>query len=549
MSQGYLAVMLHAHLPYVRHPEHEEFLEEDWLFEAITETYIPLLQTFHRLVDEGIDFKITMSVTPTLCSMLRDPLLQGRAVRYIDRAIALARKELERTRHEPRMNEIAQFYLERFVTCRALYVDAWKCDLIGQFRKLLEKGVLEIITSAATHGFLPLMEDFPESMRAQILIARDYHRECFGQDPTGIWLPECAYVPSVNKILQEANIRWFVLDSHGLMFGKPRPRYAIYSPVFTPTGVAAFARDRESSKQVWSAEEGYPGDPAYRDFYRDIGFDAPLEYLQPFLGSDKNRKFTGFKYYRITGRTENKDYYRREWALGAADAHATDFMQSRARQIGDLMTKTNIDPLVLSPFDAELFGHWWFEGPEFLNWFLRKSVYDQQTYKLTTPTHYLTDHSTLQVVVPCASSWGHMGYWEVWLNDTNAWIYPHLHAAAVRMTEVARENADLSESVLPDETKKVKRKKGTQTNYSAETMDRALKQLARELLLAQSSDWAFLMKTGTASAYATKRTRDHILRFTKLYDQIKKRQIDTKFLADLESRDNLFPNINWKYYV
>ena len=140
--------------------------------------------------------------------------------------------------------------------------------MVGAFAQLQEDGMLEIITCAATHGFLPLMEYCPEAMRAQIFIGRDEYRECFGRDPTGIWLPECGYIPAVGKILQEANLRWFVIDAHGLMFGEPRPRFAIFSPYYTPAGPAVFARDRESSKQVWSAREGYPGDPAYREFYQ-----------------------------------------------------------------------------------------------------------------------------------------------------------------------------------------------------------------------------------------------------------------------------------------
>ena len=308
MSNGYLALVLHAHLPYVRHPEYEEFLEEDWLFEAITETYLPLLQVLWRMVDEGVPFQLTMSLTPTLCSMLRDPLLQDRYVRYIERAIELAKSELERTRGDSRLQELARMYLERFITCRNLFVDGWRRDLITPFAQLQERGVLEIITCAATHGFLPLMANFPEAMRAQILIARDHYRETFGRDPVGIWLPECGYVPGLEDILQEANIRWFIMDAHGLMFGNPRPRYAIYAPVFTPSGVAAFARDRDSSRQVWSAQEGYPGDPAYRDFYRDIGMDLEMDYIRPFLPKDGVRKFTGIKYHRITGPDAGEGY-------------------------------------------------------------------------------------------------------------------------------------------------------------------------------------------------------------------------------------------------
>jgi 1,4-alpha-glucan branching enzyme len=278
---------------------------------------------------------------------------------------------------------------------------------------------------------------------------------------------------------------------------------------------------------VWSAEEGYPGDPAYRDFYRDVGFDLSLEYLRDILPPDGSRKFTGLKYHRITGRGQEKELYNRGWALGAVDAHAGHFMTSRREQFDHLRAHMNVDPIVVSPFDAELFGHWWFEGPEFLNLFIRKSVYDQQAFELCTPTRYLAGHDTHQIMVPSPSSWGHKGYWEVWLDQSNAWIYPHLHAAAARMTEMARAHL---------ETK-------------AEMIDRALRQMARELLLAQSSDWAFLMKTGTAGNYAAKRTRDHILRFTRLYDQVRARDVDPAFLANCEWRDNLFPNLNWRHYA
>ena len=526
-SQGYLALLLHAHLPYVRHPEYEDFLEEDWLYEAITETYLPLLEVLSGMAEDGVEFQLTMSLTPPLCHMLRDPLLQKRYERYLGRAIALAHSEVDRTQGQGQVNEIARFYLERFEQCRASYVDRWKRDIVGAFADLQERGLIEIITCAATHGFLPLMENFPEAVRAQIFIARDHYREIFGRDPKGIWLPECAYVSSLDKVLQKANLRWFVLDSHGLMFGNPRPRYAIYAPTFTPAGPAAFGRDRDSSRQVWSAEEGYPGDPAYRDFYRDIGFDLSADYLRPFLPRNGIRKFTGLKYHRITGRSGDKELYNRGWALGAADSHAGNFVANRAAQISHLREHMNVPPIVLSPFDAELFGHWWFEGPEFLNLFIRKAVYDQDTFRLTTPSRYLEENDTHQLVVPSSSSWGHKGYWEVWLDESNAWIYPHLHMAARRMTEMAREYRDTT----------------------SPKMDRALRQMARELLLAQSSDWAFLMKTGTATKYATKRTKDHILRFTRLYDQVRAQDIDERFLENCEWRDNIFPNLDWHHYA
>jgi 1,4-alpha-glucan branching enzyme len=527
MPKGYLALILHAHLPYVRHPEYPEFLEEDWLFEAIAETYVPLLQRLEQLVLDGVSFKIAFTLSPTLCAMLRDPLLQDRAERYYNRAVELCRREIERNRDHPELESLARFYHDRFSSGRSYYVERCGKNLIGRFAAFQELGVVEIITCAASHGFLPLMEQFPEAVRAQIFIARDYHRECFGRDPSGIWLPECAYVSGIEATLQEANLRWFIIDAHGLMFGTPRPVCAIYSPVFTPSGVATFARDRDSSRQVWSSEEGYPGDPAYRDFYRDIGFDLPMEALRDFMPEGGVRKFTGIKYHRITGRSGGKELYHRGWALGAADHHAWHFMNSRQEQIRNLQANLPIDPIVVSPFDAELFGHWWFEGPEFLDWVIRKSVYDQSDFELTTPSAYLSGHSTLQMLLPSASSWGHKGYWEVWLDESNSWIYPHLHVAARRMSELARLHLATDQPLV----------------------ERTLAQMARELLLAQSSDWAFLMKTGTAREYATKRTKDHILRFTRLYDQLRCMDVDESFLKHCEWRDNLFPQLEWRYYA
>ena len=333
-------------------------------------------------------------------------------------------------------------------------------------------------------------------------------------------------MPGIDRILQEANLRWFVVDAHGLMYGEPRPRFAIYSPYFTPAGPAVIARDRESSKQVWSAREGYPGDPAYRDFYRDIGNELPEDYLHQVFPNIGHRRNTGIKYHRITG-SENKEIYNRGWAMGAADSHAGDFMRSRERQIEHLRSILPVEPLVLSPFDAELFGHWWFEGPEFLNLFLRKAAFDQDVFRLTTPSIYLSENPTLQMVAPSPSSWGNKGYWEVWLDRCNSWIYPHLHAAAARMTADARKHAK------------------TRSKF----IGRTLQQMARELLLAQSSDWAFLMKTGTATEYATQRTKDHLLRFTRLHEMIEQDGKDEAFLLACEARDNLFQDINWKYYI
>lgn len=517
-----LALILHAHLPFVRHPEHEHFLEEDWFFEAITESYIPLLRMMQRLVNDSVPFKIAMSVTPTLAAMLQDDLLRDRYVRHLDLLIDLAKRERKRNRKDEPLRDLAQFYLDLFSESRRFFVDEWKRDLLAAFRQLRQTGSLEIIGCAATHGLLPLLGQ--SAARAQILIGRDAYNDLFGTSPSGFWLPECAYSPGLESALQEANVRWFVLDSHGLLFGRPRPRHAIYAPCYIPSGPAAFARDHDASQQVWSARGGYPGDPAYREFYRDVGFDLPMEHLGPIAHGGK-RKFSGIKYHRITGHREEKELYDRAAAENVAEIQADHFLEHRRRQLRDVGT-LDFDPIVTIPFDAELFGHWWFEGPLFLELLLRKLA-AQQDIGLTTPSEYLAAHPTQQTLQPTASTWGENGHLEVWLNPSNAWIYPQLHAAAHRMSEAARKHA----------------------NNPTTEQDRVLKQLARELLLAQSSDWAFLMKTGTAREYATKRTTDHLARFNQLCDRFTTDDVDDEFLRECESRDNLFPNLNWRYYV
>jgi len=521
---GYFSLVLHAHLPFVRHPEHERFLEENWLYEAITETYVPLLQMLEKWQREGVRAPITLTLTPTLCSMLGDPLLQARYSARLQELIDLAEREVHRTHFEKTLNALAIFYFDRFRSVQTYYEDS-KRDLIGAFRRLQEAGVLEIITCAATHGLLPLLAGHPPSVRAQLLVARDHYRACFGRDARGIWLPECAYVEDLDPVLREANLRWLIVDAHGILHANPRPRYATFAPIITPNGVAAFGRDVESARQVWSRNEGYPGDPRYRDFYRDIGFDLEQDYVKPYLPGGDKRGFTGLKYYRITGGKGSKEPYDRKAAMAAVDLHAGHFLEGRIGQVKKLSGILDRPPLIVAPYDAELFGHWWYEGPEFLDLFARKAVYDQKAFLLVTPEQYLERHPMNQVAVPAASSWGEGGYWGVWLNEKSAWIYPELASAQERMTELARRFSS------PDPLQ-----------------HRALKQAGRELLLAQSSDWPFIIRTGTSPEYARQRITTHLCRFSSLYDQLISGRLDEQQLAAIESQDNLFPDIKPEYW-
>ena len=524
MNKGYLCLVLHSHLPYVRHPEHEDFLEEDWLYEAITETYIPLILVFEKLLDDRIDFRITMTLSPTLLSMLGDPLLQERYIKHINKLIELAHREIERTSWQPAFQGLATMYLNQFFKARETF-ERYNRNLVSAFKNFQDSGKMEIVTCAATHAYLPLMDVCRESVKAQVRVAVSHYESVFGRRPRGIWLPECGYQPGHDEILKEAGIRYFFSDSHGVLHGTPRPKYGVFAPVYCKgTGVACFGRDLESSKQVWSSIEGYPGDYNYREFYRDIGFDLEYNYIRPYIHPDGVRINTGIKYYRITG-SDNKEPYVPDWARDKAGEQASNFMFNRQKQIEYLYDIMQKKPIIVSPYDAELFGHWWYEGPMWLDFLIRKIAFDQDEMRLITASEYLAENPRNQVITPSLSSWGWKGYSEMWLQGQNDWIYRHLHVASERMTELAKSfsNAD-------------------------SLLKRALNQALRELLLAQSSDWSFIMGTGTHTSYAVKRSKDHLLRFTRLYEDIKSNSIDEGWLADIEYKDNIFPHIDYRVH-
>lgn len=347
----------------------------------------------------------------------------------------------------------------------------------------------------------------------------------FGKKPRGIWLPECGYVPESDKYLKEFGIEYIITESHGILYANPTPIYGTFAPIVSPEGIVAFGRDMESSRQVWSSINGYPGDFNYREFYRDIGYEADYDYIKPYIAHNGVRVHTGIKYYRITGKTENKDYYEPQWAMDSAERQAGHFLDCRTKQIADIAPYMNKPPIILCPYDAELYGHWWYEGPYWLYILFKKIYYDDCNFKLITPSEYIDKYPEIQISSPCRSSWGANGYSEVWLNQTNDYVHKHLHVAGDRMCELAN---------LYPKSKGLKKK--------------ALNQCARELLLAQSSDWLFIITNGTMVDYAKKRIKDHIGRFTKLYFQIKNDEIDEVFLKDISKKDCIFPDIDYNIY-
>ena len=281
-----------------------------------------------------------------------------------------------------------------------------------------------------------------------------------------------------------------------------------------------------SSQQVWSSIDGYPGDYNYREFYRDIGYEADYDYIKPYIAHNGVRVHTGIKYHRITGKTEQKDYYDVQWAHDSAERQAGHFMNSRTEQIANVADYMDKPPIILCPYDAELYGHWWYEGPYWLYILFKKIYYDECNFELITPSEYIDKYPETQVCSPCRSSWGANGYSGVWLNPTNDYVHRHLHKAADRMIDLATSYPNMEDGIIKD----------------------ALNQAARELLLAQTSCWLFIITNGTMVDYAKKRIKNHIGRFTKLYYEIKANKVDEVFLNDIQTKDCIFPDIDYNIY-
>jgi len=468
-----------------------------------------------------VPFQCALSLSPTLCEMMSNDLLRSRCARYLERRVELAAREVERTRGTP-FHEAALMYRRRYGEVHATFVERLGGRLLDGFAALRRAGVVELLGSAATHAILPLLKT-PEGRRAQMAAGLANYAKHFGGRPGSVWLPECAYEPGVDELLAGFGIRSFFLDTHGVLLATPRPPLGVFAPLTTPAGPAAFGRDVESSRQVWSAAEGYPGDPDYREFHRDLAYDAAPAYIAPCLGPGSPLRPTGFKYHRITGREVplgEKQPYVPSRAAARAAVHAEHFVRQRIDQARRVRTAVGVDPVIVCPYDAELFGHWWFEGPQFL-----EAAARLPGLAWTTPSECLDLLGGRQEGQPAFSTWGDGGYLDVWVNGSNDWIYGPLEEAERDMVDAA--------AAWP-------RAQGLQR--------RALNQCARELLLAQASDWPFLMATGTAADYARGRFSELIGRFNVLLGQLREGTLSPATLSECERVDDAFPEMDYAVF-
>jgi 1,4-alpha-glucan branching enzyme len=524
-SPGHIALVLHAHLPYVRHPEHSRHLEEHWLFEAMIDCYLPILRVLMDAAERRSRFRLTVSLSPTLLSMFRDALLSRRFLDYLHGVQVLCERETSRHRGDAGRRSLARYYHQRIDALRRFYLVRLRGDLVSAWSELADAGVVELMTTTATHGYLPLLRSVPAAVRAQLRVASDYFKDLFGRAPEGLWLPECGYYPGLETEVRGAGFRWFVLDAHGVEQASPAPLQGVYAPVAAGE-VAVFGRDPESAREVWSRDLGYPGHPSYREYHWDLGFEGDALALGDFLPPGVVAAPTGIKYFRVTGRTDNKALYDPQEALIQANRDAARFVERRRRMLVRLGGSPR-KPLIVSPFDAELFGHWWFEGPSFLEGVIRRL--DADTYpEPVTLGEYLERFGTSGAVQPAASSWGEGGYNSAWLRADTGWAHLRLHLAA----------QELSSLVLS-------RRGQPQDGH----VWRLLRQAARTLLLAQSSDWTFHFGRGGGSDYAAARLVSFLARFRYLTETVRLGGADERKLRALEAMDNLFPALDLDHFA
>ncbi len=560
---GAFTFVLHSHLPYARLAGRWPHGEE-WIHEAATETYIPLLQTLYDLKEQGVYFRLTLGITPVLAEQLADPDVLDHLDQFLDDKIAATASDqiyyASPKTADPTIVNLAKYYQKNFEAVKTAFRQRFNRDIIGAFRRLQDEGLIEIITSAATHAYLPLLSR-DSSIVAQLKVGIQSYERLFGRKPKAMWLPECAYRPAyitedgrtragLETFLQQEGIRLFFSETHTITGGQPvgvaagevigpygyiKRRYvipaspdlqiperpaSIYKPYFVSdtvsgvdaqehSGVAVIGRNNQTGMQVWSADGGYPGDFDYREFHKKAGT-------------------SGMQYWRVTGvKTDlgSKDYYHPDWASYKIEQHAEHF----AHLVGDLLREYNSQTgefgFIASNYDTELFGHWWFEGVKWLGQVLRHlaSIRD---IELTTASEFIERHPPKEVLHIPESSWGSNGTHFTWDNIETHWMWAPIHDAERRMEKLAARFPN------PSDDQRI-----------------VLNQVARELLLLQSSDWPFLVTTGQAREYAIQRFNQHLERFSRLADSLASELPDRALAESYFERDKLFPDIEYRCFA
>jgi 1,4-alpha-glucan branching enzyme len=497
-----ILLALHAHLPYIKIPDKRFPLQELWLFQALTESYIPLILCFRSLLEDKIDFKITFSISPTLLSMLSDEYYKQKYDDYLRTLMELLRRRLSSSTGDQK--KALYTLLNRVQTISNFYIEI-KRDIINEIKILSQTGSVKLITTSATHAILPLFRFSDNIIRTQIETGIRSFKNAFGFKPDGFWLPEMGYFTGLDKLLSGIGVKYSFLEAHSVYLTDTRPSYGNYLPSITNSGLIIFPRELNLSNTIWSATTGYPGDNRYREFHFDYTFSLSDNELNQ-LGIEKIP--FGLKIYKITGKDKPKEYYDYEAAMQIVKIHSDDFINKINERSSLIQKHTGKNPVFTLPFDAELFGHWWYEGPEFLKQVIHKISLSKEI-ELISPEEI--DGSELEEVEPAESSWGREGFFKSWTNPECAWIYPKLSQIDAKYNNICNNNTIASQRVM------------------------------KEIMLASASDWTFFIANETSGDYARQRLEEHINAANKLLSGIEEGNPDEAFIL---KRDKLYPVFN-----
>ncbi|MEJ5188297.1 MAG: 1,4-alpha-glucan branching protein domain-containing protein [Breznakiellaceae bacterium] len=521
-----ISLILNGHIPFIKEEADPQAPQKYWLYNLLYETLIPLLQTFDRLEGDRIPFKLGIVFSPLLIQQLQDPALIESFIQFLDAKIELGEREVNRTRDIPWMNHLAHTYYDRAIEYRVLFTERYEKNVIRAFDIYQKKGKVEILATAATYAFLPFYTSYPEAIKAQIEVALKTYREAFGRFPEGFWLPEAGWNPELDEILRSYGFSYTVVDTHGLLQGHPIPQEGTFQPVRTPAGLKVLARNLALSRAVWDAHEGYPTHACYREYYWDIGYELPREDMKAFVASDGSRQQTGYKYWAVTGGEGEKQPYIPQDAHGQIQKDVEAFVELCEGHLDTYRRLREKEGCLVGAYNLDLFGHRWYEGIDFLETFFRKAA-QRSSFAVDTPAHVCAHFSQekLEEVMPEFSSWGENGFGETWLNSSNDWMYPPVLKITEKMIELAER--------FPND---------------GGLKERTLNQAAREVLLAQASDWASMLHYQQAVEYARHMVESCVGNFSIIYESLGGNYISTEWLTQLEKRHAIFPDINYRIF-
>lgn len=528
MSEKALLFVLDAQMPFVRHLDTPGRAEEAQLFAVLSDTWLPLLRSCTAMEADGVPFRFTLSISPTLCEMLDDPLLQERYIAYLDKNIEFGLSELDRHAGSPEEREVIKYHLDRFQADRRDFSETYNRNILGKIDYFALRGHIEILATTATALFMPLYSDIPEALNAQIETGLTTYRRHFTTAPSGFWLPAMAWFPGCEAILRSYGYQYTFVDGHALLFADPIPGTGVYAPVACENGFAVFGRDTITCRKITGGNDaaGYYQSSNYLDMDRDIGYELDEATLSGLFDVRLGRRHTGFRYWcRKTSDGENSAVYRLDRAYAQIDSDSSEFIEHSAELLTRASEIREGEPVSLvCALSAHFLGQQWQEGVSWFEASMRKAVADPRI-SLALPGTSVGDRHSLARTQPRFSSWHAGGYAEEVLNSSNDWIYRFVRKATLRMIDLAER--------FPDDTG---------------LKERALNMAARELLLSQSMHWPLLMNESDRSEYAKKRFEDSVRAFTVVYESLGSNFISTEWLTTTEKRDNLFPDINYRVF-